>query len=169
MSLRTPTDCRHWHLMLGFLRHPNLHRGFPARPERPGRHPPPALRPRPGTGTVAGSGGGPGRDRGAVLAPAGGGGSDAGAGGGTRGGADTGAVAEVFVNVRVQPTRNEVFSVTSSSSGSTHTVIRDLPKQLLYSLSKPSNAIRVADIERRHVRLDIQHGSSVHHVVALET
>ena len=25
VSVRTPTDCRHWHLMLGFLRHPNQH------------------------------------------------------------------------------------------------------------------------------------------------
>ena len=86
--------------MLGFLRHPNLHRGFPARPERPGRRPAPALGPRLGVGTVVGSGGRPGRDRRAVLAPAGGGGGDAGGGGGTGGGKDTGAVAAVFVNER---------------------------------------------------------------------
>ncbi|MFO1420775.1 MAG: metal-dependent hydrolase [Candidatus Competibacteraceae bacterium] len=64
----------------------------------PGRHPAPALRPRPRTGAVAGPRGGSGRGGGAVLAQARRGGGDAGGGGGATGGADTGAVAEVFVN-----------------------------------------------------------------------
>ena len=64
-----------------------------------GGDPPPALRPRPGTGAVARSDGRPGRGGGAVLAQAGRGGGDAGAGGGAGGGADTGAVEEVFVNL----------------------------------------------------------------------
>ena len=62
-----------------------------------GRHPPPALRPRLGTGAVARPRRRPERGGGAVLAQAGGGGGDAGDGGRTGGGTDTGAVEEVLV------------------------------------------------------------------------
>ena len=64
----------------------------------PGRDSPAALCPRPRARTVAGSDRRPGRGRGAVLAQARGGSGDAGDRRRAGGGADTGAVAEVFVN-----------------------------------------------------------------------